>query len=84
MVVATSVTGTQLGAFERRVVYRDSASERLAGSLRFTGPVSIQDLTFGGVYILALILLKPYTILGYTVKSCSILALDNADVLFWL
>ncbi|XP_063847992.1 uncharacterized protein LOC135093049 [Scylla paramamosain] len=46
LVVASSVTGTRLGAFERSVVYRDSASERLAGSLRFTGQVNIQDLTF--------------------------------------
>lgn len=48
VVVASSITGTGLGAFERMVVYRDSASERLSGSLVFKGPVTIQDLTFGG------------------------------------
>lgn len=48
VVVASSVTGTGLGAFERTVVYKDSASVRLAGSLIFTGPVTIQDLSFGG------------------------------------
>ncbi|XP_045129224.1 uncharacterized protein LOC123514983 [Portunus trituberculatus] len=46
VVVAASVTGTQLGAFERSVVYRDTASERLGGSLRFNGQVTIQDLSF--------------------------------------
>ncbi|XP_050696832.1 uncharacterized protein LOC126985707 [Eriocheir sinensis] len=50
VVVASSVTGTGLGAFERTVVYKDSASERLAGSLVFTGPVTIQDLSFGGSF----------------------------------
>ncbi|MPC23495.1 hypothetical protein E2C01_016545 [Portunus trituberculatus] len=49
VVVAASVTGTQLGAFERSVVYRDTASERLGGSLRFNGQVTIQDLSFNVV-----------------------------------
>lgn len=50
VVVASSIIGTGLGAFQRTVIYRDSASERLSGSLVFRGPITIQDLTFGGIF----------------------------------
>ncbi|XP_069192461.1 uncharacterized protein [Procambarus clarkii] len=43
---AVSATGTDLGIFERTVVYTDS-TEYIAGSLLFNGDVSVQALTFG-------------------------------------
>ncbi|XP_071538218.1 uncharacterized protein [Panulirus ornatus] len=44
--VANSATGTDLGIFERTVVYRND-SEYIDGSLHFAGTVSVEVLTFG-------------------------------------
>lgn len=45
-VSASWVTGTDLAAFERSVVYRATASQLIAGSVTFNGPVVVNDLTF--------------------------------------
>ncbi|KAG7158434.1 Thrombospondin-type laminin G domain and EAR repeat-containing protein-like 1 [Homarus americanus] len=44
--MAHSATGTDLGNWERRLVYKDT-TEYIAGSLMFTGEVVVEVLTFG-------------------------------------
>lgn len=45
--VANTVTGTDLGVFEKNVVYKDDA-EYITDSILFSGKVSVQALEFGG------------------------------------
>ncbi|XP_066949154.1 uncharacterized protein [Macrobrachium rosenbergii] len=47
VVVAESVSGTNLASLLRRVVYKDRPAS-INGSLTFTGPVTVRDLTFNG------------------------------------
>ncbi|XP_071538217.1 uncharacterized protein [Panulirus ornatus] len=46
VVATTSITGTDFSAFERSIVYKDSATERIAGFVSFNGPVVVREFTF--------------------------------------
>ncbi|XP_068240664.1 uncharacterized protein clos [Palaemon carinicauda] len=49
VLIAESVSGTNLASLLRRVIFKDRPSS-INGSLTFTGPVTVRDLTFSGTF----------------------------------